>query len=385
MENLIIKMGGNMKNKNELAKEERTIFIVLAIIVLIAIGVLVTWYFTKDKKEEEKDKVTKDKTVEVKKKDTSDLENSEYTFTPSNTVVVNDNIKEEEINIVDVAAEAQETESSKQSYNYKSPVYLVNDNVSFNNVELIDETGEIVNITNGKVLEVKAYTVYTEGMITLTEIEAAGKYIINEDNTVTFTASGLYGIVIQKNDGTTYETLVRICSDEEFNIMAKNVIDFVLRDLKPISSYNADKYTAFMTELDNYKNAPTNTEKRSTFNNLVEAYIELTETYNPNITYGEGKKNDEKTNSDITYGTGSIPTEKVDVTYGTGGNVQNEITQPEITYGTGGNTKNEPTVKEVTFGTGKSENTNESVSYGTGGLTEKEDSYITYGTGVPTV
>ena len=41
-----------MNKNNELEKEERTIFIVLSIIVMIAIGVLVTWYFTKDKKEE---------------------------------------------------------------------------------------------------------------------------------------------------------------------------------------------------------------------------------------------------------------------------------------------------------------------------------------------
>ena len=81
-----------MENKNELAKEERTIFIVLAIIVLIAIGVLVTWYFTKDKEVEEKDKVTKDKTVETTKKDTSDLDvGNTYTFTPTQTVVISTN------------------------------------------------------------------------------------------------------------------------------------------------------------------------------------------------------------------------------------------------------------------------------------------------------
>ena len=224
-----------MEKKNELAKEERTIFIVLAIIVLVAIGVLVTWYFTKDKDLEEKDKVTKDKTVETKKKDTSDLdEDSDYTYTPTDKVVVSDNVVEEEVEVVNVAEVAQaETGSivNDESYDYRIPFYLVSDTVAFDNAVTMDETGEIVNINEGKIIKVKGYKDYTEDMITPEEIDVTGNYIINEDNTITFTANGVYGIVIQNSDGKEHEVYVRVYDNQQFNIMSNSFVDLILEEI----------------------------------------------------------------------------------------------------------------------------------------------------------
>ena len=112
-------------NKNELAKEERTIFIVLAIIIMIAIGVLVTWYFTKDKNEVE-DKDTKTKTVDKQKKKDIGQDTSKYTFVPS---------KKEELLAVNNKEEVVEVNKIEDQYinfnendNY---LYLINEKINF--------------------------------------------------------------------------------------------------------------------------------------------------------------------------------------------------------------------------------------------------------------
>ncbi len=359
-----------MEKKNELAKEERTIFIVLAIIVLVAIGVLVTWYFTKDKDLEEKDKVTKDKTVETKKKDTSDLdEDSDYTYTPTDKVVVSDNVVEEEVEVVNVAEVAQaETGSivNDESYDYRIPFYLVSDTVAFDNAVTMDETGEIVNINEGKIIKVKGYKDYTEDMITPEEIDVTGNYIINEDNTITFTANGVYGIVIQNSDGKEHEVYVRVYDNQQFNIMSNSFVDLILEDLQPINSYDANKYTEFMNALYDYKNfVGSDNDKRVAFGNLMSLFGELLETYNPNVTYGTGKAEEDKEN---------------EVTYGTGGASEGTV-QTVVTYGTGGS---EATLNEVTYGTGKAEEEIvNSVIYGTGKGPDEGSNNITYGTGIP--
>ncbi len=61
-----------MSKDNQTEKEERTIFIILAIVLLIAIGIIVTWYFTRDKEEKLKDKKEPTTKEVVKEKETTD-------------------------------------------------------------------------------------------------------------------------------------------------------------------------------------------------------------------------------------------------------------------------------------------------------------------------
>ena len=94
------------KNK-ELEKEERTIFIVLAIIIMIAVGVLITWYFTKDENKLEEKEVNKNEQVveKQKKKNTNNTTNKKITSDVSlkkEVTIISEDVKEEEIVVVEV-------------------------------------------------------------------------------------------------------------------------------------------------------------------------------------------------------------------------------------------------------------------------------------------
>lgn len=241
-----------MDNKNELAKEERTIFIVLAIIVLIAIGVLVTWYFTKDKKEEEKDKVTKDKTVETTKKDTSDLDvGNTYTFTPTQTVVISDNVVEEEVPIVEVApvVETVVEEPKITDYNKNIKFYYLNEVIGIGNAELTTLDNELIKLENGVIIYVKAYD-----PITNIEVDANGKYMITDEKNITFNEEGKYVITVRNSDGQEYELEILVISEDNFKTLIDSFIISTELNLKAPKYYDWDLYNEFLTAFTNFKN-----------------------------------------------------------------------------------------------------------------------------------
>ena len=67
-----------MSKDKETEREERTIFIVLAIILLIAIGIIVTWYFTRNKEDKKLKDKKKPETKEVVKKEDDTTEEIAY-------------------------------------------------------------------------------------------------------------------------------------------------------------------------------------------------------------------------------------------------------------------------------------------------------------------
>ncbi len=354
-----------MEKKNELAKEERTIFIVLAIIVLIAIGVLVIWYFTKDKNLEDKDTDTKNKTVDTTKKEEDDnSSNSTYTFVPKDNepedvVVISDDVnQQEEVEIVDVAQVAKEEEQTvikSQTYNYNTPYYLANENIDFSNIETKDETGEIVNVVEGTIIGVKGYKLEN-----LAEeiVDVTGKYEITGNNSVTFFAEGTYGVLVMDSDMKVHEVYIIVYNDNDFNLLVNTIIDSI--ELKPIQSYDADKYNAFTKALADFKNIDVNdiNTRKSAYVSLMTLYSELLDTYNSNVEYGTGKNpNAEVKDPEVTYGTGGEKEDKTEE-------------EPKIEYGTGKN-PNVQTLEEpkVEYGTGKRQQENEeepTIIYGTG-------------------
>ena len=129
-----------MEKKNELAKEERTIFIVLAIIIMIAIGVLITWYFTKDKDLEDTDKDTSDKVVDKQpKKDISDDTQSTYVPKTEEVIVSTTKLNDEEEVIAIVDTSESNTDSSNNNDNNEeetgSLVPSIKNVVKFDNSE----------------------------------------------------------------------------------------------------------------------------------------------------------------------------------------------------------------------------------------------------------
>ena len=67
-----------MSKDKQTEREERTIFIVLAIILLIAIGIIVTWYFTRNKEDKKLKDKKKPETKEVVKKEDDTTEEIAY-------------------------------------------------------------------------------------------------------------------------------------------------------------------------------------------------------------------------------------------------------------------------------------------------------------------
>lgn len=259
-----------MEKRDELEKEERTIFIVLAIIVLIAIGVLLTWYFTKDKKAEDKDSDTKTKTIETKKKkeeETEEDENVSYTVTTkeeSNTpvVVLSSNVKanNEEVKIVDTAEVVEtpttptETTPVEEIVAYDNsplPLYFVGEKISF--------TGNILSVTK------------------FPEQTVEGNYTI-ENNVISFSESGFYEIEIE---GQEKPMRITVYSD-------KNELKGILNGLQTFVEDNGyyfgnDEYTKFneeilaiMTNFDNY----TFNEIREKLANFQSAFDALEQSMN---------------------------------------------------------------------------------------------------------
>ncbi len=267
-----------MENKNELAKEERTIFIVLAIIVLIAIGVLVTWYFTKDKKEEAKDKDTNDKTVETTKKDTSDLDVGDtYNFTPSQTVVISDNVVEEDVSIVEVAAAEPVVNTPKiTDYNQEVKFYYPEEMMNVSNAEVTSPNNDLIKLENGIIISVKAYDPMTN-----VEVDALGKYVITDGTNITFNEEGKYVVTVRNNDGQEYEIEILVISEENFKTLVDSFIISTELDLKDQKYYDTDKYNNFLNNFQNFKIMGDEDliAKRNAYLALEQEYKELSETF----------------------------------------------------------------------------------------------------------
>ncbi len=263
-----------MEKRDELEKEERTIFIVLAIIVLIAIGVLLTWYFTKDKKAEDKDSDTKTKTIETKKKEeeeTEEDENVSYTVTTkeeSNTpvVVLSSNVKanNEEVKIVDTAEAVEETPivpvepiEEITSYNESILWYLVGEKISFKEFMYND----IISITNGVISSVK----YEGGLSA-----DLSKYNITDGNIISFLEAGTYIITIESGN-QSYEISVTIKSDEDVLTLIDKLIDSLKVDQfnNYLEYYDNDLYNQFISNANALK------DSLDSMSNAAQAYQEL--------------------------------------------------------------------------------------------------------------
>lgn len=282
-----------MNKNNELEKEERTIFIVLSIIVMIAIGVLVTWYFTKDKKEETEDKDTKTKTVEKQKKKDIGEDSSKYTFVPtvkeeqevSNNVIAINN--EEEKNPVVVINsqtskkdEKEEIEESYINYNQENDFYVVNEKINFANFNLELTDGSVVSIANPTIKSVRGIsntaTLNDEEII----FDVTGKYII-DNSKIKFLEKGTYKINIYNNgdENEEYEFNIAIISLEEFDETVNDAITEIEEFLntKNKDYYDSILWDALVNTLENFKNMQTTsvTIKREDLFNLAKEYIKL--------------------------------------------------------------------------------------------------------------
>ena len=282
-----------MNKNNELEKEERTIFIVLSIIVMIAIGVLVTWYFTKDKKEETEDKDTKTKTVEKQKKKDIGEDSSKYTFVPtvkeeqevSNNVIAINN--EEEKNPVVVINsqtskkdEKEEIEESYINYNQENDFYVVNEKINFANFNLELTDGSVVSIANPTIKSVRGIsntaTLNDEEII----FDVTGKYII-DNSKIKFLEKGTYKINIYNNgdENEECEFNITIISLEEFDETVNDAITEIEEFLntKNKDYYDSILWDALVNTLENFKNMQTTsvTIKREDLFNLAKEYIKL--------------------------------------------------------------------------------------------------------------
>lgn len=282
-----------MNKNNELEKEERTIFIVLSIIVMIAIGVLVTWYFTKDKKEETEDKDTKTKTVEKQKKKDIGEDSSKYPFVPtvkeeqevSNNVIAINN--EEEKNPVVVINsqtskkdEKEEIEESYINYNQENDFYVVNEKINFANFNLELTDGSVVSIANPTIKSVRGIsntaTLNDEEII----FDVTGKYII-DNSKIKFLEKGTYKINIYNNgdENEEYEFNITIISLEEFDETVNDAITEIEEFLntKNKDYYDSILWDALVNTLENFKNMQTTsvTIKREDLFNLAKEYIKL--------------------------------------------------------------------------------------------------------------
>jgi len=260
---------------------------------MIAIGVLVTWYFTKDKKEETEDKDTKTKTVEKQKKKDIGEDSSKYTFVPtvkeeqevSNNVIAINN-EEEKTPVVVVNSqtskkeEQEEIEESYINYNQENDFYVVNEKINFANFNLELTDGSVVSITNPTIKSVRGIS----NIATLNDEEiifdVTGKYII-DNSKIKFLEKGTYKINIYNNgdENEEYEFNIAIISLEEFDETVNDAITEIEEFLntKNKDYYDSILWDALVNTLENFKNMQTTsvTIKREDLFNLAKEYIKL--------------------------------------------------------------------------------------------------------------
>ena len=246
-----------MEKKNELAKEERTIFIVLAIIIMIAIGVLITWYFTKDKDLEDTDKDTSDKVVDKQpKKDISDDTQSTYVPKTEEVIVSTTKLDDEEEVIAIVDTSESNTDSSNNNDNNEeetgSLVPSIKNVVKFDNSEFY-LTSEIVDFAtlyqeDLKIANAKVTNVLYNGS------DNKDAYKISNESMVEFLLSGDYTVTVVDDNNNEYVFNVTVMTDEEFKEelnIKKAYIDSLLAS-EDLKYYDQEKLTAFRSAYENF-------------------------------------------------------------------------------------------------------------------------------------
>lgn len=246
-----------MEKKNELAKEERTIFIVLAIIIMIAIGVLITWYFTKDKDLEDTDKDTSDKVVDKQpKKDISDDTQSTYVPKTEEVIVSTTKLNDEEEAIAIVDTSESITDSSNNNDNNEeetgSLVPSIKNVVKFDNSEFY-LTSEIVDFAtlyqdDLKIANAKVTNVLYNGS------DNKDAYKISNESMVEFLVSGDYTVTVVDDNNNEYVFNVTVMTDEEFKEelnIKKAYIDSLLAS-EDLKYYDQEKLTAFRSAYENF-------------------------------------------------------------------------------------------------------------------------------------
>ena len=246
-----------MEKKNELAKEERTIFIVLAIIIMIAIGVLITWYFTKDKDLEDTDKDTSDKVVDKQpKKDISDDTQSTYVPKTEEVIVSTTKLNDEEEVIAIVDTSESNTDSSNNNDNNEeetgSLVPSIKNVVKFDNSEFY-LTSEIVDFAtlyqeDLKIANAKVTNVLYNGS------DNKDAYKISNESMVEFLLSGDYTVTVVDDNNNEYVFNVTVMTDEEFKEelnIKKAYIDSLLAS-EDLKYYDQEKLTAFRSAYENF-------------------------------------------------------------------------------------------------------------------------------------
>lgn len=259
-----------MERKKELEKEERTIFIVLAIIIMIAIGVLVTWYFTKDKKVEDKEnKDTKTEIVDKqKKKDTSD---EEIVYEEPVVTVISSKVNDvQPVKVVNVSSPKEEPYNAVVTdFNYNNSLYAIGQTINFRIARAIDPSnGNEVDLSNAKIISVKFYDDTINDYV-----EDDSSYTIDRKQNVTFNKEGEYLVTLTDINGNTYDYLVYIMTNENFNAMCSSIIEVVeatlaLEDVKYYDETIWNSVVAKIEELKNILDSATITEKNEKIEEL---------------------------------------------------------------------------------------------------------------------
>ena len=213
-----------MEKKNELAKEERTIFIVLAIIVLIAIGVLVTWYFTKDNKEES-DTKTEVVDKQKKKKTTKDETETESAIIKKlDDEIIKEEVEETSTTVTIVYTNVKPVQEPVKVTDYKNDslyYYIVDERIGFDKEDY------------GTIKEVYDYNDTNAGR----GDEATGKYTVVSDTEIEFNTAGKYVVVFTDSNNNEIEVVLEVLPEDDFD----SLINYYQNEFDP-SSLITDTY-----------------------------------------------------------------------------------------------------------------------------------------------
>ncbi len=201
--------------EHESKKDERTMYIVLAIILMIAIGIIVTWYFTKDRYEDKDDK--KAPKVVTKKKEIKKEKETKKVQTKTSTYVATTVSCTPEENVVAASAPVvvQTAVQSTSKEEDTKPVITLPENIQneqdrkiahgLNNINDYVATAKDVNGSDLQVSTTIKYAIenpFTEGEIIVNE---DGSFMVEPNYTnVTIT----YVATNSKGETTTEEVVL---------------------------------------------------------------------------------------------------------------------------------------------------------------------------------
>lgn len=261
-----------MNKSNELAKEERTIFIVLAIIIMIAIGVLVTWYFTKDKKEEEKDTDKPTKIVDKQPKKEVKDDTASYVLTtkePVKVATLNTTVAKKPVEDVEYI-----------NYTEDDIFYVVGEYVNYSEAGLYTyKNGNIkyVKLSGATISKVKYYNEDTNKWVS-----ADGRYTITNGK-IRFDKEGTYIVILKNSDSEEYELYAYIYSENSFNEYVANILSSA-KNVLASNEYDPTLTNKLAVEIQKFNEVNNNiTEKRRAFQKLLDAYYEAVYSVNPKI------------------------------------------------------------------------------------------------------